>query len=135
VRPLATAVVVAGLGANYVLGAVPVWRAFPGGEDLGTREHVVTAHDRVAARAVRLIPHDAVVTATNSLGAHLSGRRRVHSFPYLHDSTWIAADETRPGYADRVSPLATSERLRRLRLDPDWRVVFDEDGITVFRKR
>lgn len=135
VRPIATAIVVAALASNYLLGAIPLWRSFPGGEKLGTREHLVSEHDRVAARAVRLIPDDAVVTATNSLGAHLSGRRRVHSFPFLHDATWIAADETRPGYADRVSALATSERLRRLRLDPGWRIVFDEDGITVFRKR
>lgn len=134
-RPVVTGVVVVALAANYLLGAIPVWRAFPGGESLGTREHLVSAHDRVAARAVRLIPDDAVVTATNSLGAHLSERRRVHSFPFLHDSEWIVADETRPGYADRISALATSERLRRLRLDPDWRIVFDEDGITVFRKR
>ena len=134
-QPVATAVVVAGLAANYVLGAIPLWRYFPGGESLGTREHVVSAHDDVAARAVRLIPDDAVVSATNSLGAHLSGRRRLHSFPYLHDSTWVAADETRPGYADRTSALATSERLRRLRLDKRWRIVFDEDGITVFRRR
>ena len=135
VQPLATAVVVVGLAANYILGAIPVWRSFPGGESLGTREHLVSAHDNVAARAVRLIPDDAVVSATNSLGAHLSGRRRVHSFPFLHDSSWVAADETRPGYGDRISALATSERLRRLRLDPAWRIVFDEDGITVFRRR
>ena len=135
VRPIATAIVVAALGSNYLLGAIPLWRSFPGGETLGTREHLVSEHDRVAARALRLIPDDAVVTATNSLGAHLSDRRRVHSFPFLHDATWIAADETRPGYADRVSALATSERLRRLRLDTGWRIVFDEDGITVFRKR
>ncbi len=134
-QAIATAVVVVGLGANYALGAIPVWRSFPGGEALGAREHLVSAHDRVAARAVRLIPDDAVVSATNSLGAHLSGRARVHSFPFLHDSAWVAADETRPGYADRISALATSERLRRLRLDPAWRIVFDEDGITVFRKR
>ena len=135
VRPVATTVVVVGVAANYLLGAIPVWRAFPGGETLGTREHIVSAHDRVAARAVRLIPDDVVVSATNSLGAHLSERHRLHSFPFLHDSTWIAADETRPGYADRISALATTERLRRLRLDPAWRIVFDEDGITVFRKR
>lgn len=134
-RPLVTALVVVALGSNYVLGAIPVWRAFPGGESLGTREHIVTAHDRVAARAVRLIPEEAAVSATNSLGAHLSERERVHSFPFVHDATWIAADETRPGYADRISPLATSQRLRRLRADPGWRIVFDEDGIVVFRKR
>jgi hypothetical protein len=118
-----------------VLGPLPVWRAFPGGEDLGTREHLVSEHDRIAARALELIPGDAVVSATNSLGAHLSERTRVHSFPYLRDATWIAADETRPGYGDRISALATSERLRRLRLDPEWRIVFDRDGIAIFRRR
>jgi uncharacterized membrane protein len=133
-RDLLSAVVLVALASNYVLGAIPLWRSFPGAETLGTREHVVTEHDRVAARAVRLIPDDAVVTATNSLGAHLSGRRRVLSFPVLGDATWIAADETRPGYRDRIAPLATSERLRRLRLDPAWRIVFDEDGITLFRR-
>jgi uncharacterized membrane protein len=131
---LLTAVVVVAVASNYILGAIPLWRSFPGAETLGTREHVVTEHDRVAARAVRLIPDDAVVSATNSLGGHLSGRRRVLSFPVLQDATWIAADETRPGYRDRIAPLATSERLRRLRLDPDWRIVFDEDGVTVFRR-
>lgn len=134
-KPVATAVVAIGLAANYLLGAVPVWGSFPGGEALGSREQLVSPHDRVAARAVRLIPDDAVVSATNSLGAHLSGRRRVHSFPFLYDSTWVAADETRPGYSDRISALATSERLRRLRLDERWRIVFDEDGITIFRRR
>ena len=133
-RDLVTGLVLVALASNYVLGAVPLWRSFPGGEDLGTREHVVSEHDRIAARALRLIPDDAVVTATNSLGGHLSGRRRVLSFPVLDDATWIAADETRPGYRDRIAPLATSEALRRLRLDPDWRIVFDEDGITVFRR-
>ena len=74
------------------------------------------------------------MTATNSLGGHLSGRRRVLSFPVVQDATWIAADETRPGYRDRIAPLATTEALRRLRLDPKWRIVFDEDGITLFRR-
>ena len=134
-RALVTAVVVVGIVSNYILGAIPVWRAFPGGESLASREYEVTAHDRVAERALRLIPDDVVVSSTNSLGAHLSERRRVLSFPVLLDAEWIAADETRPGYADRVAPLATSERLRRLRLDPLWRIVFDEDGIVLFRRR
>jgi len=134
-RDLVTGVVLVALGSNYLLGAIPLWRSFPGGEELGAREHVVTRHDRVAARAVRLIPDDAVVSATNSLGGHLSARRRVLSFPVLDGAAWIAADETRPGYRDRIAPLATTQRLRRLRADPSWRIVFDEDGITLFRRR
>jgi len=132
---VATTVVLVALGSNYLLGAIPLWRSFPGGEDLGASGHVVTRHDEVAARAVRLLPDDVVVSVTNSLGAHLSDRARVLSFPLLDDATWVAADETRPGYRDRVAPLATTVALRRLRSDPAWRIVFDEDGVTLFRRR
>jgi len=130
-----TSVVLVALASNYLLGAIPLWRSLPGGEDLGTRDHVVTRHDEVAARAVRLLPDDVVVSVTNSLGGHVSGRARVLSFPLLEDATWVAADETRPGYRDRIAPLATTVALRRLRSDPGWRIVFDEDGITLFRRR
>ena len=94
----------------------------------------VTAHDRVATRALRLIPGNAVVSATNSLGAHLSARRRILSFPVLRDATWIAADETKPSYLDRASSPLTSSRLAALRQDRAWRLVLDEDGILVFRR-
>lgn len=130
-----TGVVLVTLASNYLLGAIPLWASLPGGENLGAREHVVSAHDEVAARAVRLIPDDVVVSATNSLGGHLSERARVLSFPVVRDATWIAADETRPGYLDRIAPLETSIALRRLRADRTWRIVFDEDGITLFRRR
>ena len=86
-------------------------------------------------RALRLIPDDAVVSATNSLGSHLSARRRFLSFPHIQDAEWIAADETRPGYADRWDPLATTTDLARLRRSPDWRLVFSEDGVLVFKRR
>ncbi len=43
-------------------------------------------HDRVAERAVELIPPDAAVSSTNGLGGHLSERRRIHSFPVVADS-------------------------------------------------
>jgi len=135
VQPVATAAVVGCLAANYVVGPLPIWRHFPGGETLATRAHEVTEHDRVSARALRLIPDDTVVSATNSLAAHLSERERILSFPVLDDAAWIAVDETRPGYADRVAPLPTAIRVRQLRLDPLWRVVFDEDGVVLFRRR
>ena len=37
-----------------------------------------------------------------------SARRRVLSFPIIQDAVWIAADETSPGYADRLAPLPTA---------------------------
>ncbi len=132
--PVAVIVVIAALVGNYRLGPIPGWRHVPGGETFQATAARVTEHDRIAARALRLIPKSAVVSATNTLGAHLSARRRVLSFPFLQDATWIAADETQPGYADRYAPLPTAVELAALRRNPDWRLVFEQDGVLVFNR-
>jgi uncharacterized membrane protein len=136
-RPVALAavVVLAALVGNYRLGPIPGWRHVPGGQQFQSRLARVTDHDRIAERALDRIPAGAVVSATNTLGAHLSARRRVLSFPFVEDATWIAADETQPGYADRYAPVATAVQLAALRRNPDWRLVFEKDGILVFRRR
>jgi uncharacterized membrane protein len=133
-RPLATPLVALVLASNFVLGAIPLWGALPGGEDLRAGEVLISDHDRVASRALRLIPDDAVVSASNSLGAHLSNRRRFLSFPIRSDAAWIAVDERSPGYLDRFAPGAYAIAVARVRRDPDWRLVFDEDGVLVFRR-
>jgi uncharacterized membrane protein len=133
--PLAVIVVLAALVGNYRLGPIPGWRHVPYGQDFQATAARVTDHDAVAERALRLVPGDAVVAATNSLGAHLSARRRFLSFPFFEDAAWIAADETQPGYADRYAPLPTALQLAWLRRNPDWSLVFEEDGVLVFRRR
>ena len=131
---IAGLVLVAALAGNYHLGPIPAWRHVPGGQRFQATAADVRAHDRIAADALKLIPARAVVSATNSLGAHLSARRRFLSFPFVQDATWIAADETQPGYADRYAPLATAEQLMWLRTNPEWTLVFERDGVLVFRR-
>jgi uncharacterized membrane protein len=124
------------LASNYVLGPLPLWRGLPLASQTQTDYQHVTAHDRLAARALRLVPPHAVVSATNSLGAHLSARRRILSFPLLLDATWVAVDATRPSYLDSVTKKRQSRAaIARLRADPRWRVVFARDGILVARRR
>jgi uncharacterized membrane protein len=95
----------------------------------------VSAHDRVAERAVALVPGDAPVSATNGLGAHLSARRRVFSFPVVREAEWVAVDLRRPSYLDRSSTSSTAAvPLARLILSGDWSRVLDEDGIVVLRR-
>jgi uncharacterized membrane protein len=132
--PVALVLAVAALAGNYRLGPIPGWRHLPGGQTFQATAARVTVHDRVADRALRLIPGDAVVSATNTLGGHLSARKRVLSFPFIEDSQWVAADETQPGYADRYAPIPTAVQLAALRRSPEWRLVFEEDGILVFRR-
>jgi uncharacterized membrane protein len=131
---VATIVVVAALVGNYRLGPITGWRHVPGGQTFQATAQRVTDHDRIAKRALKLIPGDAVVSATNTLGAHLSARRRFLSFPFVEDATWIAADETQPGYADRYAPVPTATLLAELRRNPDWQLVFEQDGILIFHR-
>jgi uncharacterized membrane protein len=132
--PLATGALVLAIASNYALGAIPLWRYLPGGQQAEAHAADVTRHDRIAGRALRLIPQSAVVSATNTLGGHLSARRRVLSFPIIQDAAWIAADETSPGYADRLAPLPTAVQLSWLRRNPEWRLVFERDGILIFHR-
>jgi len=132
--PVAALVVLATLVANYRLGPIPGWRHVPGGSHFESTAGHVTRHDRIAARALSLIPEGVAVSATNTLGAHLSARRRVLSFPFVQEAQWIAADETQPGYADRYAPLPQAIALAALRRNPDWRLVFERDGVLVFRR-
>jgi uncharacterized membrane protein len=119
------------LGASLA-GAValgPLWA----GELVPDR---MSEHDRVTARAVELIPPDAPVSSTNGLGAHLSERRRVFSFPVVRDAEWIAVDLRRASYLDRRSaPSTAATPLARLLLSGQWVTVLEEDGVFVLRRR
>jgi uncharacterized membrane protein len=93
------------------------------------------------AHAVSLIPDGVPVSASNQLGAHLSERRRIYTFPYATHSRWIIVDINDP-----TVPVATNEpasqaraavirKLRRYKTDNAWRVVFASHGVSVLRKR
>jgi uncharacterized membrane protein len=123
--PLAAGIAAVALVGSLLLGPVP--------DRLDNYDR--SDHDRVAANALDLIPEDEPVSATNTLGAHLSERRRVLSFPLLRDALWIAVDERRPSLGDRLNPPEAPARVAAIRRHPAWRVVFDRDGILVLRRR
>ena len=121
--------------AGILLGPLPVWSHVPFGSDLAAREHIVGRHARAAERAIRVIPAEAPVSATNTLGAHLSERHRVFSFPVLGEARWVAVDLERPSYRDQLGREAQVRRaVAALRADRRFAVVFDEDGILVLHR-
>ena len=81
-----------------------------------------------------MVPDGAPVSATNALGAHLSDRRRIFSFPVLQEATWVVVDEQRLTFLDSLEPGRSKPALEKLRRDPRWRRVFAEDGVLVFRR-
>jgi uncharacterized membrane protein len=131
----ATVAVLAAFLGNYVLGPIPLWRFVPGGETLQARGAQVSRHDRIAARELHLIPAGAPVSATNALGAHLSERKRIFSFPYLRGAGWVVVDEQKPSLGDHNDKRGGLRRIERLRHDPRFRLVAANDGVLVFRRR
>jgi len=117
------------------LGPLPWWSAVPAvGSDQRIEQYRVTDHSRVLARAVALIPDAVPVSVGNLLGAHLSERERVYTFPVIGDARWIVVDTHRPYLADRLLPRAHAARVDALLARPDIRRVFDQDGVMVFRR-
>ena len=117
---------------SYRVGPVLFWRAVPGAAAQLDGAATVSPHDKIAAKALRIIPPAVPVSATNSLGAHLSNRRQIFSFPVIRDASWIAVDEKQLSYQDRQAPLPAAVRLVAIRNDSRWRLVFESDGIVVF---
>ena len=135
-RPEGRAVVLSTVLAGVVLGPLPIWRHVPLGSELATREHVANSRVETMERAVRLVPPDAAVSATNTLGAHLSERRRILSFPVLGEAEWVVVDRFRGSFRDQaVAPERFAAALTRLRATGRWATVLDEDEILVLRLR
>ena len=133
---VATVFGIARLGTR--LAYVAALAAFAGMFALGPLGRIqlrADAHDAAARRGLALVPGDAPVSATNSLGAHLSERRRVFSFPVLREASWVAVDERRLTFLDSLGPGRARPHLNALHHDPAWLRVFAEDGILVFRRR
>jgi uncharacterized membrane protein len=134
-RVLPRVIVVTCIAGGVLLGPLPAWRHVPFGSELATDQHVVGSHAAAAARVLALVPPHDPVSATNTLGAHLSARTRVLSFPLLDGAQWIAVDERRPSVADRaVDPEGFHLALDRLRADRRFRLVVEEDGVLLFRR-
>jgi hypothetical protein len=55
-------------------------------------------------------------------------------FPEVRDAAWVIVDRTRPDVFDRLDPAGFAYWLDRLRARGDFRLVFDRDGVTVFRR-
>jgi uncharacterized membrane protein len=119
--------------AGVVLGPLPWWSHVPFGSDERAGSYTVGSHAAAARAALGFIPDDVPVSAGNTMGAHLSERERIHTFPVIADAEWIVVDSERPYLGDRRDPRGHAARLALLHADPRWRVVYARDGVMVFR--
>ncbi len=85
-------------------------------------------HRAIIAEALALVPDDASVSADNGLGAHLSARERILTFPRLGDAEYVVLDSE--GRYGRWR----SSALERLRDDDRYERVFERNGVLVFKR-
>ncbi len=117
------------------------WPRAVGMSPLGGRESVSKPRRSALAHAVALVPGDAPVVASNSVGAHLSGRRVVYSVPVVGTAEWAVVDRADPWVVADGSPILTNDEDRvrsfaaELSTNPDWTVVLDEAGVLVVARR
>jgi uncharacterized membrane protein len=92
------------------------------------------------ARALRLIPAGAPVSASNVLGGYLSERHYIATFPYVRRARWIVVDANDPSYATTARARSSGvyldfkRTLRRYEADEHWRHVFSSHGIIVLHR-
>ena len=75
-------------------------------------------HDAATRRALAVVPDSVPVSATNALGAHLSDRSRIFSFPVLREAEWVAVDSTRLTFLDSLQSQRARPALAALQARP-----------------
>ena len=103
------------------------------GSDGLTRTPSAAAVD-VMRRAMALVPGDAAVSASNRIGAHLSERRRIFSFPVRAQADWVIVDQEDP-ITEAATQSSYREAVAAILVDPAWIHMFDEGGVHVLRRR
>ena len=86
-------------------------------------------------KAVSLIPDGAKVSAANRIGAHLAHRRYLYLFPTIRDAEYVILDETIPGYDTYINPVLNLQTTSGLRKSPDYRKIYERNGVLVFELR
>ena len=132
----AFAVLVVSASLALVVGP---WPRAVGMTPLGGRTSLSESKIEALGAALALVPKGAPVTSSNEAGAHLSARSQVYSVPVLGQSEWVVVDIDEPWVTRPDSPILTSHPevvrafARQLGSDPGWRMVFERDGVLVFR--
>ena len=132
---LAVVLIAAGALGTIITGPMPFFGPLSDATQSRLDQYRPTPlHAQALEAGADLIPDDAIVSAGNNPGGHLSARRRVLVFPEIGDADWVMVDRTRPNVLDRLDPVGFSLALERLATGGEFRLVYDRDGVMVFRR-
>jgi uncharacterized membrane protein len=130
---IALAILLFGAQIDYEAGPLPFFSSSSNTSTVinpSSEEHL-----EALDRAVSLIPDKAKVSATNQIGPHLAHRRYLYLYPTIQDADYVVVDETVPAYDTYINPVLNLQTTREIRRSPEYRKVFDRDGVLVFERR
>jgi uncharacterized membrane protein len=133
----ATLILAVSLGFSLLLGP---WPGAPGARPVAFHAKLPATHVDALRNAAALLPDEDAVSATNTIGSHLSARRSFYSVPVVADAEWIVLDTW-----DTWMPPASGRKegfhpevMRRFRdrtlASSSWRLVFEQDGVLLFER-
>jgi uncharacterized membrane protein len=135
--PVAAALVLAVILAGVRFGPFPWVRDVPLGAD-GPSPVMFTLQDpphvEALKDAIAMVPPDAVVSASNEVGGHLSERRRLVLYPQIKDADWVVIDGKNPGITAFTAPAIFVACLGGLNSSPFWELRHSEDAVLVYER-
>jgi hypothetical protein len=115
------------------------WPGTPGRSITSYWADVPSERGAALRRAVALVPAGAPASSTNRLGSLLAERQYFYSVPVVGRAEWIVVDADDSWIPRRfggdTDPATLAAFVARIRQDPAWANVFDENGVLVFRRR
>ncbi len=124
----------AAVASGWYWGPLPFWQHVPGGSIVRTEQFSLPSDRAALHEAIAIIPDDAVVSSGNRLGAHLSARRRILTFPRVDDAEWVIVDRNRPDVGHDVKPDAHRDALEALMESGNFTVRYEREGVLVLRR-
>lgn len=130
---IALGILLFGAQIDYDAGPLPL---FSSPSNTSTVIHPPSEeHLEALDEAISLIPDGAKVSATNQVGPHLAHRRHLYLFPTIRDAEYIVLDETVPAYDTNINPVLNLQTTSELRRSPEYRKIYDRNGVLVFERR
>jgi uncharacterized membrane protein len=103
----------------------------PAGADLPAARPADPDH-AAKSSALKIVPADARVAASQEIAGYLSERRHISVFPFTHGARWIVVDADDTSYGGDETRFRRA--VRRYERDPSWRTIYSAGRIAVLRK-
>jgi hypothetical protein len=135
------------LAASSILGVsfafaflLGPWPGAPGARPVAFHAKLPASHVDALREAAAVVREGDAVSATNTVGSHVSARRSFYSVPVVSDAEWIVLDTwdtwmpPGPGRKEGLHPELMRRFRDRILASSGWQRTFEQDGVFVFER-